>query len=184
MGVGIPYIYELLFVDFVWPFTVLVIWLCILCGPVAYIAHKMNYKSKISFNVKLKTWSKRVITVYLTPIVIVSLLVPIFPQEIYYYEHAIYSKLNDMIHSINIDSLIIHHMHIFGLLCGFFLSLVLLAYGFQNKMIKRLSKKQLLLYFVVLTPILYLFLFLSTKVSLLTLIVIIGLPGALLACLK
>ena len=160
MGVGIPYIYELLFVDFVWPFTVLVIWLCILCGPVAYIAHKMNYKSKISFNVKLKTWSKRVITVYLTPIVIVSLLVPIFPQETYYYEHAIYSKLNDMIHSINIDSLIIHHMHIFGLLCGFFLSLVLLAYGFQNKMIKRLSKKQLLLYLVVLTPILYLFLFL------------------------
>ena len=95
MDVGISYIYERLFIDLVLPFTVFAAWLSLLCSIVAYIVHKMaKTDPKISFKTKLKNCYKWGLSIYLILIVIVLLLVPIFPQEIFHYENITYSHLN------------------------------------------------------------------------------------------
>ena len=66
---------------------------------------------------------------------------------------------------------------------SFILSLILLAYGFQHKIIERLGKLQLVLYLVISTPLIYGLILLVNNFSILTVIVIIGLPAALLSFL-
>lgn len=184
MDVGISYIYERLFIDLVLPFTVFAAWLSLLCSIVAYIVHKMAKNDpKISFKTKLKNCYKWGLSIYLILIVIVLLLVPIFPQEIFHYENITYSHLNRFIHSLNIDNCILHHKHIWGMSLSFISSLILLAYGFQHKIIERLGKLQLVLYLVISTPLIYGLILLVNNFSILTVIVIIGLPGALLSFL-
>ncbi len=184
MDVGISYIYERLFINLVLPFTVFVAWLSLLCSIVAYIVHKMaKNEPKISFKTKLKNCYKWGLLIYLIPIVIVLLLVPIFPQEIFHYESITYSHLNELIHSLDINNFILDHMHIMGMSLSFILSLMLLAYGFQHKIIERLGKLQLVLYLVISTPLIYGLILLVNNFSILTVIIIIGLPGALLSFL-
>lgn len=167
-----------IFVCFFWPYAVILLMVYGLCVLFRYIVHKMRDNvDSIPFTSKAKKMFKWFLFIYLVPAVFTLLFLFIYPQKTQDFMWDLYWKISDLQKTIEIEGWV--------LMVGssFLMSLVFLAYYLQHHDTE-LSIKALLYYLLVSIPILCGFLYLSCHVNLFVLIIILGLPGALISFLK
>ena len=177
--------FEIIFHYFFWPYTAFLLMVCGLCILFGYIIHKIksNDDSVPFFKSKGKRLLKIFLAIELIPSAIILVLLFIFPERSQQVMWDVYWKIDHMLRALDIEGCMMHHPLFFALGMSFLMSIILLAYFLQITDAK-LSIKTIALYLLISTPLICGLFYLLSSISIFTIIIIIGLLGALLSFLK
>lgn len=178
------YTLEYLFVYYIWPYTVFFIVVCLLLILLSYIIYKVSTNNpKTRYKSILKKCTKLVLCIYFIPIIILLLFDFLLPKQTDIVAQNIYQNCDHICDYV--FSWLFKHQTVAFLLYVLFISLIIYARTLQ-KNTEILNKKKLFVYFLVAILISLLltgFIILMQSFDLLTIIVLIGLPGALISFL-
>lgn len=177
------YVLEYFFTYYVWPLTVFFLFVFGLCTLIGYIVFKLrNAKNNVLFKSIVKKWSKYALFLYLG-IVIISVLFITFanPNHSLRFLDYIYWQVDSAMR--NIEPWIMRNGFIMLIILSGLMSLVLLAHLFQQYDFK-MSIKAFVIYLLISIPLISGILYLTTQISLIAVVILIGLPGALIFYIK
>lgn len=169
---------EFFFIYFFWPYTLFLLLIFGLSILLGYIVHKMtSEKESVTFKSKAKKLFKVFLSIDLIPSAIVLSSLFIFPER----TRVILSDLYWIIdHKLRyVETELIHHYYYVLLFLCFISSLILLA-AFLQKTNYKPSIKVIFCYLLVSTPLFCGLFYLISQFDLMAIIILIGLPGALL----
>ena len=177
------YVLEYFVSYFVWPLTVFCLLILGISTLISYIVYKLqNDKNKNSFKRLFKKWSKFASFIYLGIIIFNVLFILLAsPNDSYHFLDHIYWQVDSLMR--NVESWIMHNSTFMTFIMGGLMSLFFLAFLFQKYDVK-MGIKAFVIYLIVSIPLISGLLYLTTQISLITIIILIGLPGALISYLK
>lgn len=176
------YTLEHLFVHFIWPYVVFFVWMCLLSILLGYIAYKTRSNIPTNpFSSILKRLIKPALFIFLVPILLLIVSYFLFPQTENFLWN-IYWRIDN--YCRNIGDWGYHHELIVMLLFSLLFSLILLA-ALLQKSDTRFTKTNVFVYLVISIPLLLgvLYIISALNFSFITIIILVGLPGALISFL-
>lgn len=174
----ILYTLEHLFVYFIWPYVVFLVTVCLLSILLGYITYKTKSNTLTKpFSSILKKAIKPAIAIFIVPIILLIVSYFLLPQADDYLWNN-YWRIDNYFR--NIENWFYHHELIVMLLFSLLISLLLLA-AYLQQLDTRLTRKRLFVYLVISIPLQLgvLYIITASHFSLITIIILIGLPGAL-----
>ena len=177
------YVVKFLFSYFVWPLTVICLFVFGLCTLIGYIVFKLQKRrNNVSFKSIIKKWSKYTLFLYFGIIIINVLFILISrPDDSYHILDLIYWQVDSVMR--NIEPWIMSNGFFMLIIMSGLMSLILLAYFFQQHDFK-MSIKAFVIYLLISIPLISGILYLTTQISLIAVIILIGIPGALISYIK
>ena len=168
------------FTDFVWPITAICLLVFGLCTLFGYIVFKLqSEKNTTSFKSRIKKWVKYALSIYLGILILNILFILLTSPD---YSSQILGHIYWQVDSVmrNIEPWIMNNGFLMLIILSSLTSLILLVWIFQQFDFK-MSIKAFVIYLLISIPIISGILYLTTQISLLTIIIIIGIPGALIS---
>ena len=177
------YIVKYFFSYFCWPLTVFCLYVFGLCTLIGYIVFKLrNEKDTVSFKSIFKKWSKISLIIYFG-IIIFNLLFILFanPNDSSQFLDQIYWQVDSAMR--NIEPWIMRNSLFMLFIISVLTSLICLACFFQKNDAK-MSFRTFAIYLLISVPVISGILYLTTQLSLIAVIILIGVPGALISYIK
>ena len=136
------------------------------------------------FKSKAKKMFKVFLVIYLVPAIIALLFLFIYPQKTQTFMWNLYWKIDDMQRTLGIERWLMDHEFYFLLGLSILASFIFLAAYLQQTNTTKLSIKEFVCYLFVSIPLICGFFYLIGHFNPFIIIIILGLPGALISFIR